>query len=197
MLFNDSSAANLVEDQRILVKTQRKGSTRQQPEPSGSDLDVAKAEAQKSESVKTREQSKTDRPLCPSTNVNRGGQQTVFSFKSQVVQQEPPAFPMKPLDCLRHFGKRLSEYESREILEYPEIFFIGKPGCEKIQASSALEHNSGYDDEQGDYKYVEHDHIGYRYEVLQFLGKGSFGTALKCFDHKTNVEVAVKIVKNK
>lgn len=44
---------------------------------------------------------------------------------------------------------------------------------------------------------MEHDHIGYRYEVLQFLGKGSFGTALKCFDHKSNVEVAVKIVKNK
>ena len=29
------------------------------------------------------------------------------------------------------------------------------------------------------------------------MGKGSFGTALKCFDHKTGVDIAVKVVKNK
>jgi dual specificity tyrosine-phosphorylation-regulated kinase 2/3/4 len=29
------------------------------------------------------------------------------------------------------------------------------------------------------------DHIGFRWEVIEFLGKGSFGQALKCFDHKT------------
>ena len=41
------------------------------------------------------------------------------------------------------------------------------------------------------------DHIGYRYEIREFLGKGSFGTALACFDHKEKREVAIKIVKNK
>ena len=39
--------------------------------------------------------------------------------------------------------------------------------------------------------------IGYRYEIKEFLGKGSFGTALACFDHKEKREVAIKIVKNK
>lgn len=91
---------------------------------------------------------------------------------------------MKPLDCLRHYGKLLTEYESREILEYPEIYFIGQANIQKIQASSHLEHNCGYDDEHGDYKYLENDHIGYRYEIQKFLGKGSFGTALRCYDHK-------------
>lgn len=35
--------------------------------------------------------------------------------------------------------------------------------------------NYGFDDERGDYKVVIGDHIGYRYEVLNTLGKGSFG----------------------
>ena len=41
------------------------------------------------------------------------------------------------------------------------------------------------------------DHLAYRFEVQDFLGKGSFGQALKCFDHKTKEVVAVKIIKNK
>lgn len=57
--------------------------------------------------------------------------------------------------------------------------------------------NYGYDDDKGDYKVVIGDHIGYRYEIVEFLGKGSFGTALGCIDHKEKREVAVKIVKNK
>ena len=42
-----------------------------------------------------------------------------------------------------------------------------------------------------------HDHIGYRYEVVDFLGKGSFGQAMKCFDYKNNEFVAMKIIRNK
>lgn len=58
-------------------------------------------------------------------------------------------------------------------------------------------YNYGYDDQNGDYNVVLGDHIGYRYEVIDFLGKGSFGTALACFDHMEKKEVAIKIVKNK
>ena len=57
-------------------------------------------------------------------------------------------------------------------------------------------YNYGYDDQNGDYIVVIGDHIGYRYEIIDFLGKGSFGTALACFDHKQKKEVAIKIVKN-
>ncbi len=38
--------------------------------------------------------------------------------------------------------------------------------------------NSGYDDDQGSYIHVPHDHISYRYEVLKVIGKGSFGQVL-------------------
>ena len=55
----------------------------------------------------------------------------------------------------------------------------------------------GYDDERGDYNYVPGDHIAYRYEIQEVLGKGSFGQVIKCFDHKTKDSVAAKIIRNK
>ncbi len=48
--------------------------------------------------------------------------------------------------------------------------------AQKVAGSPKEEFNYGYDDDKGDYKVIMKDHIGYRYEVLQFLGKGSFGT---------------------
>ena len=56
---------------------------------------------------------------------------------------------------------------------------------------------SGYDDENGSYLKALHDHLVYRYEVLEVLGKGSFGQVVKALDHKTGQHVAVKIIRNK
>ena len=44
---------------------------------------------------------------------------------------------------------------------------------------------------------VLHDHLVYRYEILEVLGKGSFGQVVKCYDHKTDLMVAVKLIRNK
>lgn len=56
---------------------------------------------------------------------------------------------------------------------------------------------AGYDDENGSYLKALHDHLVYRYEVLEVLGKGSFGQVVKALDHKTGQHVAVKIIRNK
>ncbi|CAF4043700.1 unnamed protein product, partial [Rotaria sp. Silwood2] len=53
-----------------------------------------------------------------------------------------------------------------------------------------------YDDENGSYVAIQHDHIAYRYEVLKILGKGSFGLVVKCYDHKNGQQVALKIIRN-
>ena len=40
-------------------------------------------------------------------------------------------------------------------------------------------------------------HITYRYEVLELMGQGSFGQALKCRDQcKTKQLVAMKVIAN-
>jgi dual specificity tyrosine-phosphorylation-regulated kinase 2/3/4 len=39
--------------------------------------------------------------------------------------------------------------------------------------------------------------LAFRFEVIEVLGKGSFGQVVKAFDHKHQVLVAVKIIRNK
>jgi dual specificity tyrosine-phosphorylation-regulated kinase 2/3/4 len=60
---------------------------------------------------------------------------------------------MKPLEAIRYYSNFLTDFEKTEILEYPEIYFIGLPTVTKVQGSPHLEFNFGYDDESGDYKY--------------------------------------------
>jgi len=39
---------------------------------------------------------------------------------------------MKPLDAIRYYSNFLTDFEKTEILEYPEIYFIGVPTITKI-----------------------------------------------------------------
>jgi dual specificity tyrosine-phosphorylation-regulated kinase 2/3/4 len=82
---------------------------------------------------------------------------------------------MRPGKALKLFLNQLTDFEKGEILDYQEIYFLGLKAL-KVAGSPKEEFNYGYDDDKGDYKVIMKDHIGYRYEVLQFLGKGSFGT---------------------
>uniref|UniRef100_A0A094ZXI6 Dual specificity tyrosine-phosphorylation-regulated kinase 4 n=1 Tax=Schistosoma haematobium TaxID=6185 RepID=A0A094ZXI6_SCHHA len=57
--------------------------------------------------------------------------------------------------------------------------------------------NHGYDDETGGYLKITHDHIAYRFQTLETLGKGSFGRVIRAIDHKSGFPVAIKIIRNK
>merc|ERR1712166_534649 len=57
-------------------------------------------------------------------------------------------------------------------------------------------YNGGFDDHNGNYKLFPHDQIAFRYEVISLLGHGSFGQVVKCLDHKTSTEVAIKVICN-
>ncbi len=100
--------------------------------------------------------------------------------------------------CLKQYARTglLTDFEKTEILDFQTIYTIGM-GSKKIQGKPGSKYNYGYDDDQGDYRVVPGDHLGYRFEVVDFLGKGSFGQALRCIDHKTGEIVAVKIIRNK
>ncbi|KAH8200098.1 hypothetical protein TruAng_005719 [Truncatella angustata] len=92
----------------------------------------------------------------------------------------------------------LNIYERGEIVDYNDVYFCGTQNAAKVIGDlSSSAPNFGYDDDRGDYSIIVGDHLAYRYEIVDILGKGSFGQVVRCIDHKTGVLVAVKIIRNK
>eukprot|EP01132_Coremiostelium_polycephalum_P010942 gene10942-13401_t len=101
---------------------------------------------------------------------------------------------MTPSIAIKLYSNELTLKEQEEILDYPNVYFTGNTP-KKIKFNASLP-NNGYDNDQGDYKIVEHDQIAYRYEVISILGQGSFCQVVKSYDHKTGEFVALKILRN-
>lgn len=100
--------------------------------------------------------------------------------------------------ALKYYGQYLSDYERQiEIHDYTSIYFVGPHAKTKNGKLNVDCNNYGFDDDRGDYKIVLQDHLAYRYEVIDILGRGSFGQVVKCFDHKTGTVVAIKLIRNK
>ncbi|XP_021046670.1 dual specificity tyrosine-phosphorylation-regulated kinase 4 isoform X2 [Mus pahari] len=104
--------------------------------------------------------------------------------------------PLTAAEALKFFKNLLSPYEQSEILGYSELWFLGLE-AKKLNVIPEKFSKTSFDDEHGSYVKVLHDHIAYRYEVLEMIGKGSFGQVAKCLDHKNNELVALKIIRNK
>ncbi|KAF2774347.1 kinase-like protein [Teratosphaeria nubilosa] len=110
-------------------------------------------------------------------------------------------------DSSRVGGAALNIFERGEVMDYGKdgVYFTGTKNAKKIigtlspdsKSKEPPSGNFGYDDERGDYNIVLGDHLAYRYEVVDVLGKGSFGQVVRCVDHKEGGVVAVKIIRNK
>jgi len=105
--------------------------------------------------------------------------------------QSPNDFPLTSIQALRLYSKELSSIEKSEILDYDTIYYMGN-GVARLN----YENTGSYDDENEDYNTYVGEHLGYRYEILDILGKGSFGQAIKCLDYKKQKLVAIKIIKS-
>ncbi|XP_051011369.1 dual specificity tyrosine-phosphorylation-regulated kinase 4 [Acomys russatus] len=124
-----------------------------------------------------------------------------FNSKSQDTKPHPELpkrhkVPLTAAEALKFFKNQLSPYEQSEILGYTELWFLGLE-ANKLKVVPEKFSKISFDDEHGSYMKVLHDHIAYRYEVLDLIGKGSFGQVVKCLDHKNNELVALKIIRNK
>ncbi|XP_067621362.1 dual specificity tyrosine-phosphorylation-regulated kinase 2 [Eurosta solidaginis] len=105
--------------------------------------------------------------------------------------------PMSNSALARKYNKYLTDAEFLELNVYKEIWYFGQNATKNYNKAAKGAPNSGFDDENGNYKIIEHDHIAFRYEILEVIGKGSFGQVIRAMDHKTNTYVAIKIIRNK
>lgn len=93
--------------------------------------------------------------------------------------------------------EKLTMYE--RIMQYPKIYFTGLPKMSKIKTDLKNgKNNHEFDDNEGNYKILEGDHIKYKYEIQSILGSGAFGSVISAIDHSDIHKrlVACKIIKN-
>uniref|UniRef100_L7LUP3 non-specific serine/threonine protein kinase n=1 Tax=Rhipicephalus pulchellus TaxID=72859 RepID=L7LUP3_RHIPC len=70
---------------------------------------------------------------------------------------------------------------------------------QRNQAATVAPNTSKASTSEGDYQLVQHEVLlstQHQYEVLEFLGRGTFGQVVKCWKKGTNEIVAIKILKN-
>lgn len=117
----------------------------------------------------------------------------------QFPEDEEPSKCYSQRQAEALWGDKLTDLELEEMRNFKEIYFVGQNVDKRARdrADNASANNSGYDDERGDYLVINHDHLVYRYEVTNLLGRGSFGQVLQCKDHKTGKSVAIKLIRNK
>lgn len=128
------------------------------------------------------------------TNLNSHSSIITSSQQKCASGEKPKSVVATPQQVMDLYMDKLTPYEHHEIFKYTKIYFIGANA--KKRPGIVGPNNSDYDNEQGSYIHIPHDHVAYRYEVLKVIGKGSFGQVVKAYDHKTHEHVALKMVRN-
>lgn len=132
-----------------------------------------------------------DRGCSPTQVLSRSGSLSPRSVM-QVRRQEDSNYkqkfhlPMTGTQACLLYSDYLTEIERKEIVKYEQVYFFGH----KIEKLSEQ-----FDDEHGVYKVVIGDHLAFRYEIIELLGKGTFGHVYKCLDYKRDIYVAIKILR--
>ena len=106
---------------------------------------------------------------------------SITTSNGQKISFNPP---ISGQQAIKKYKKYLSSVDLEDINKFQKIYFLS-PTQETL---TFLDNDVPY------YQFHQGFHINYRYETLKFLGRGSFGTVIKCFDHKTQKNVAIKII---
>lgn len=96
---------------------------------------------------------------------------------------------LTPKEALITWAAYLTDQEVEELRALPpglKVFYGGAMNT-KPDVPFAI------DDDHGHYILRVGDHIGYRYEILKSLNRGTFGIVVRAYDHKRHMQLAVKV----
>ncbi|XP_015506203.1 homeodomain-interacting protein kinase 1 isoform X1 [Parus major] len=85
------------------------------------------------------------------------------------------------------------------IEEHPPLMLQNRPAVGAAATTTTVTTKSSSSSGEGDYQLVQHEilcSMTNSYEVLEFLGRGTFGQVAKCWKRSTKEIVAIKILKN-
>lgn len=94
------------------------------------------------------------------------------------------------------YESQLSELEKVELKDYKardpqfQVYFLGE-----IASRSSAPADDSFNDDKGNLVAKKGTNIYFRYEILEYIGHGSFGKVYTAFDHKEKKEIGLKIIK--
>ncbi|XP_038675955.1 homeodomain-interacting protein kinase 1-like isoform X5 [Scyliorhinus canicula] len=152
----------------------------------------------------------TNSGLIPVTSADSGACTTALSVgSSNGVQSLTRRSTVTLLDTYQKCGlkRKSEEIESsgsvQIIEEHPPPMPQNNTGRTAVgttaTTTSTVTSKNGSSTNEGDYQLVQHEilcSVISSYEVLEFLGRGTFGQVVKCWKRGTNEIVAIKILKN-
>ena len=115
-------------------------------------------------------------------------------------QERELKFPMDPRTAVINYSKFLLEIEKTEILDYDTIYWFNIHDRKAQKGPPSTPDgvdNNGFDNDKNEYITDVGDHVSFRFEITNRLGKGSFGQVFKAYDHKLQEFTALKILRNK
>ncbi|XP_072336659.1 homeodomain-interacting protein kinase 1-like isoform X6 [Scyliorhinus torazame] len=152
----------------------------------------------------------TNSGLIPVLSADSGACTTALSVgSSNGVQSLTRRSTVTLLDTYQKCGlkRKSEEIESsgsvQIIEEHPPPMLQNNTGRTAVgttaTTTSTVTSKNGSSTYEGDYQLVQHEilcSVISSYEVLEFLGRGTFGQVVKCWKRGTNEIVAIKILKN-
>ncbi|CAG5095588.1 Oidioi.mRNA.OKI2018_I69.XSR.g14252.t1.cds [Oikopleura dioica] len=122
---------------------------------------------------------------------------------SELTSEDKAQAGLTPEQAIERYKGKLPTWEIKEISskKFPRIFFAGEGANKTHMLPMNLTNNFGFDEpseteNKGKYRWKIGDHLAYRYELLKYLGGGTYGEVLKARDHMLEKDVAIKVLNN-
>nr|XP_014347667.1 PREDICTED: homeodomain-interacting protein kinase 1 isoform X1 [Latimeria chalumnae] len=130
-----------------------------------------------------------------------GGSATVSTHTSQPVSHRNNVSLLEPYQkCgLKRKSEEVDSNGSVQIIEERPPPMLQNRTVVGAATTTTVTTKTSNSNSEGDYQLVQHEllcSMTNTYEVLEFLGRGTFGQVVKCWKRSTNEIVAIKILKN-